>query len=465
MVLKIKDLFHDSLQGPESLSITVPKTTIENYYDDSMVIFSANAKNIGRSQNINLSKPFYGYTLDDSELIAGDELAKKGFLLNSIAYTQVHNQASVVHIRVPYIHTRTLPLPDDYSDTYQYNNVLKSHTYCTLDPTLFVQNMPIKKNTLVKIQFLDQGLRTAIIIGVAGAAFGGLTAFLRQGTGTGVSGINANYSTNVVPGKTCIIGDSIKASVGLAAKNKILSYNGNPDDITVSSAGSKALPRFADPPYALQYGGIQTGVVFSRRDGTDMLYGSGGVPYGSLYQRLLRVSKIPQELEKYKSFINVFFGTGRNERYSLAGSRGPFNISSPNIQNIPKLVELLPIVFPSAQSFYILKGSSGWISEGEAKNRAKYSWILDVDDTIISEFYRRFYVDLFPQMKFTVLKPDSNNKVEGFRETMHPDGRSPAVQKMGDIIARITTGSPINPAEDFEDFSNADRSIQGNLTV
>lgn len=468
MVIRSKDLFHDSLQGPESIGINVPKITTDNYYDDNMVIFTANAKNISRSQKINISKPFYGYTLNDSVLVSGDELAKKGFALNAMAYTQIHNQSSVVYVRIPYIHNTSLALPDNYDSKSEYDYVLSMHTSCTLDPTIFVQNNPIRRNTLVKIQFLDESLRTAIIIGLAGAAFGAVTAFLQQNiSSTAVPA--GNYSTNVVPGKSCIIGDSIKESIYLEAIKSIEKYGGVDSDITVSSAGTRNAPAFAkEPAYALQYGGITTGDFYTNRDGTDKLYGTENgrrTPYGSLYQRLLRVSQDPEEKQKYANFVNVFFGTGRNERYSLQGSRGPFKVRSPNIANIPKLVELLPVVFPNARSFYILKGSSGWMSEGEIRNYAKYSWILDVGDPIIMEFYRRFYVDLFPQMKFTLLRPDSNNKEEGFAYNVHPHRGSPAVKKMGDIIARITTGQPMNQAEDFEDFANTDRSIEGFLTL
>lgn len=469
MAIKSRDLFYDTLQGPDGLGISVPNTTAENYYDDSMYIFTANAKNINRSQNIDISKPFYGYTLNDSTLINGEELAKKGFNLNAMAYTQIQNESSIINVRIPYIHNIVLPLPDDFGSQSEYEFAVKSHTLCTLDPTNFLPNYPVRKNTLVKVQFLDQSLRTAVIIGLAGAAFGGFTAFIQQPTLTIVGGGSGptpsagvqGYVNN--PGKSIIVGDSTKVSIYYAARKAITKYGGSKDDINLSYGRvGGTIPMFAKDPYhALYWPGIQTGADYKLVDRMD----KNGNPFASFYNRLQRVVQDPNEIAKYSGFINVFFGTGANDMYALsksvskkeAAENGPFNVNSENIINIPRNIEMMKMIFTNPNvKFYIFKGSAGFSVDGST------TILSEVRNPVVTEYYRRFYINAFPEMNFLLFKEQCDNKVEGFPYSHHPDEKNPSVRKMGDLVARITAGATINQAEDFEDFSDTSkRYIKG----
>ena len=221
--LQLDKLPYNAFQESVEFNITSPQVTSNDVADDPMVIYRTNMISGMNSTIIDISKPYYGYALEDSKAVTPKN--KEAFsaisLISSLFGTK--EEAQVVRVRVPFIHEKTLTNPE--KNPAQKQKLIKMHTAAYLDPTLFSPSTKITKNKLVKIQFLDQNLSKAKIIGITGqnaasvgGAFGDLAGLIGgafQGLvgGGGGGTIGPNYE-----GKSVACGKGGGPPTGLLAQ-------------------------------------------------------------------------------------------------------------------------------------------------------------------------------------------------------------------------------------------------------
>ena len=200
--LNLNNLPFNAFQESIEYNITSPNINSNDVIDDPLIIYRSNMVANSNSSIIDINKPYYGYALEDSKAVKPTN--KEAFSAISLISSLFGSSQEVqsVRIRVPFIHEKTLTNPEKSKNSKE--KLIKMHTVAYLDPTIFSPTTKVAKNKLLKIQFLDQNLSKAKIIGITGqnaasvgGMFGDLAGFIGGfagfGGGAGGGAIGANY--------------------------------------------------------------------------------------------------------------------------------------------------------------------------------------------------------------------------------------------------------------------------------
>lgn len=454
--------------------INAPRVSANEYYRDSMSVFKQNLENFSRAYGgVDIRKPFYGYTLTDSMKVEGDDLLNAGFYLNTVSYYNLANAASTVYVRIPHVHS--FERPESFATALEEKMFYSRHTICTLDPTLFRQEMVLSKNRLVKIQFLDDSLSRGIIIGMAGETHGGLGRLLKpaESQAVGMPMLDP-YPFSPPPGAAAFIGVSTMYNIHHAA----LEY---------------ARRKGYDVNMLYRACPTQTGACHRSQTA------NGGPVYGELQEagmtiirflseKLPAVLSDPARLQFYSQFKYVFIDLGRNDQFFSAN-----NDMTPGFPkaNTDKVKQQLKIIFSNPEvKFISIKPTCGYYStskDADPRNACvtEYpdpgSGCGDKDKRFrallptgfAAQCIKTYYYEQ-DTGQFLSLKPFPNsNRVQiaqvengtydwskvkdppeqgGPRTDGHPGNNSYGVIPTGELCAKIVFGEQIDLNNDFDNL-------------
>lgn len=210
--LDLDKLPFNIFQESKEFNISAPLINENDMIDDPLAQYKANMIQGMNNSIIDLAKPYYGYTLEESKILnpKSDKEGGGGSILGNLFSSAMATISSLfggkdgeiqcVWVRIPFIHAKTVTSPDSSPNK---NAALRSHTLAFLDTTIFDPSTKIEKNKLVKIIFTDQTLSFAKIIGITGQQAGamggggfsasGLSALSGAGSSADIQQLAANY--------------------------------------------------------------------------------------------------------------------------------------------------------------------------------------------------------------------------------------------------------------------------------
>ena len=200
-----------AFQGAMRPNITSPILNDSDLIDDNLAIFRINSteSRAGKNKIISPGKAYYGYTLTEMKEIPIEKCAETfgsltpiltnlfgsgtsmGFSLDSTkeealktakdeytaktskedttSKTEDNNSGGATikycYVKIPFIHGKTMPDMSKLTDSDQ-ESVAKLHTIAIFDDSIYNNSTAIEKNKLVKIEFLDENINFAKIVGV-----------------------------------------------------------------------------------------------------------------------------------------------------------------------------------------------------------------------------------------------------------------------------------------------------------
>jgi len=167
-----------SLNPSTEYSVTVPELQIGDMVGDNNVMVRSNIQERLNNKTVSLSKPYYGLTVEESSYAPRENLGFLGaatalinFLASSLgnaSQEEAGNKIQGVRVWVPTIHSKNfMGNPFAITDENVRQQTIQSLPYCVVDETVLPADTKIGGNKLVKIQFIDENLSIARIIGIA----------------------------------------------------------------------------------------------------------------------------------------------------------------------------------------------------------------------------------------------------------------------------------------------------------
>lgn len=173
--MKRKDILN--LLNAKSIRINETNPTIDELYDDKLIVYGAKIKNKSLIKSFDPLKPFYGFVISDGVKMTSEELTKSKFLLPLMNYYTLSGQPSKIeetmlyYVKVPILSNRDGAAlnPEDYTDQFEFDAAIKTNIPCIVSPLELSSYVIPEKGRMVKIRFTDQNMDSAMIIGVMNA--------------------------------------------------------------------------------------------------------------------------------------------------------------------------------------------------------------------------------------------------------------------------------------------------------
>lgn len=402
------------LQESQGISVDTPSLTVQDVIDRGGLggVFNANLRNLFRGKIIDKEKPFYGIALEDMRLIKPEDSFLYNLYLNTTAFLDHQAEIKGVYVRIPFIHDNILQDPTMIGDEKVKERIIRSHTFCAVDPTRVQKDIKVKDKTLLKIQFLDNNFTKGKIIGVAGGVGGGLLPSIIDAIMAPKSGGGPLDTTQIdCTGKppfsevthTQYSGIFVGASMGPSFQTAVKTYGGENVDVASSAKGIASC-------------------------GLDLQYSSTKASW--LDQQLDKVISNPKEIEKYKNYRYVFVNAPNANDMSMCGSKtvNGMGTCGSNLKSLASSLHTkLKKVFPSAV-IMVIKGSIGW------------GGVSSLTPEAVNSFYKSSgFGDYFYILKEQVSKDHHGNPA--------------ACQGLGKVAAAIVKGaSPASYSESWSSF-------------
>lgn len=359
--------YFNKLEGHDSYSIMDPLLGPEDIVSDPNVVFNANARRLYQSREFDQYKPFYGYVLKAGTIIPGKDLVPHNEHLMSYAALEHQKDIMGYYVRIPLIHEPSLIDPDIVESKESAEMLIRTHTFCTVDPTRVNSSIKLEAKTIVKLHFTDNNYSKGRIIGVGSGAGGGVLGsiidIILRGPVGGVGGkidctgspafspiTKTKQSTGIILGAS--VGPTLQAQLKL---DGVVIDRSAPDD------------GIATCDLAMQVGGRQNKFFLEQMD---------------------KVLANPQELAKYKNYRFVFVNSPNGNDFAAHGRSGgsqllAYAAREKKAGSAQQLFDKLNQIFPSAGgNFYIIKGSVAWGPMGNLKpeDSARFYEIAGYDD-------------------------------------------------------------------------------------
>jgi len=400
--------YFNKLEGHDGYSIMDPLLTPEDIVSDPNIIFNANARKLYKGSVNDKYKPYYGYILKAGQIIAPEDLQFYNENLTSYAALEHERQIMGYYVRIPYIHGPSIMDPEVVEDRKVAESLIRSHTFCTVDPTRINKTIKIEPKTLVKLHFTDNNYSKGRIIGVSAGVGGGvlgsvLDAILRgPGVGGGIDCTNQPPFSPVTG--TQYAGIILGASVGPTLQAQL-----NLDGVSINLASPR--DGIASCPLALQEGGKTNAFFLEQAD---------------------KVLANPQELAKYVNYKYVFVNSPNGNDFAAYGRHSDKTLLAyakreKQRGSAQQLYDKLNKIFPGANGvFYTIKGSIGW---GPMTGLTKEG---------ITSFYEiAGYKGLFRILKAQMIKEHHGDK-SAIRDTVNPNGSN--TPNLSQQIKQIVNG-------------------------